>query len=93
MNNFFNEKEESNILESILNKILYLLNNFPFLYRTSGSETDINSNSLVSTGAITISSGATDFENLVNIDSYSQQQTAKQASILQWYNTVRKKVT
>lgn len=93
MNNFFNEKEESNILESILNKILYSLNNFPFLYRTSGSETDINSNSLVSTGAITISSGETDFENLVNIDSYSQQQIAKQASILQWYNAVRKKVT
>lgn len=94
MSPIIDPNEKDGIITLFLNRILYSLENLPFLYKTSGSETDGNSNSLMVTGATTISSGtATNIENLTNFDSYSQQQIARQASIMQWCNSVRKKVT
>jgi len=93
MNTPIDPKEENSFLISFLNRILYSLENLPFVYRTSGSETDIDSNSMVSSGTLTVSGTPTrDILEMTNLDSYSQQQMAIQASILQWCNTVRKKV-
>jgi len=93
MSTEINPKEKNNLLINFLSNVLYSLENLPFVYRTSGSETDIDSNSMVSSGTLTVSGTPTrDILEMTNLDSYSQQQMAIQASILQWCNTVRKKV-
>lgn len=93
MDNNINPKETDGIIISFLSKLLNTLEHLPFVYKTSGSETDINSNSAVISNAVTISGTATsNVENLTYIDGYAQQQMANQSSILQWCNTVRKKV-
>lgn len=94
MSSNIDPNEQNNPIISFLSGILTKLENLNFVYRTSGSETDANSNSVVISNAITVSGTAIrDVDTLTNIDGYSQQQTARQASILQWCSSVRKKVT
>lgn len=94
MSSNIDPNEQNNPIISFLAGILTKLENLNFVYRTSGSETDVNSNSVVISNAITVSGTATrNVYDLNNINTYTQQQTARQASILQWCSSVRKKVT
>lgn len=92
MSTSIDPKEKDNYLTQLLNKIVYSLGNLPFLYHASGSETDINSNSLVISNALVMTGMVMDVPDFTYLDGYAEQQMARQSSIQQWYNTVRKKV-
>ena len=82
-----------NIIIQFLNKLLIYIQNLNFVYRASQDITDNDSNSiLVSNTISTTGTSSRTVEELSDVDTYRQQQTAKQSSILQWCNTVRKKV-